>query len=300
MRTILLFLVLTSLTSSIWGCDVCGGGSSGAWNGWIPQFGKTQIQIRNEWRNNKGILLNKKITDQYFYQADLNFRYFHSSKWMLQMSMPMRQTSIQYQDSSWNWIGLGDLRWGINRVLLQTNSEHSWNAMILLGAQWQMPTGKYMRRDAAKMILPLYLQNGSGAHSVLMQYYALLSHKSIGFWSSGGVQSFAKNELHQQWGNKWQTQAGLFGHTAKFNFLKDVGQLWGMVSVQYEKNTALREFEIPIRNTAASAWSAQAQCDVYWKNGVLSFFGTKLLNVSDELAIPISGFRLGTALTIAF
>jgi hypothetical protein len=106
--------------------------------------------------------------------------------------------------------------------------------------------------------------------------------------------------LHQQWGNKWQTQAGLFGHTAKFNFLKDVGQLWGMVSIQYEKNTALREFEIPIRNTAASALSAQAQCDVYWKNGVLSFFGTKLLNVSDELSIPISSWRLGTALTVAF
>jgi hypothetical protein len=122
----------------------------------------------------------------------------------------------------------------------------------------------------------------------------------MGFWSSGGFQAYGENELHAQWGNRWQTQCGVFTHSQKFNALGDVGQIWGMLSAQYEQNLALREFNAPVNNTAAYAISMQAQCDVYWKKGVLSFFGTKVLSVSDELAVPISGWRMGTSLTWAF
>ncbi len=291
--------MLTMKIHSSLACDACGGGSSGAWNGWIPQFGKSQFQLRNEWRRNLGVGIGSLMTDQYFFQTDMTMRYFVSEKWMLQATVPMRRTVLQYGDSTLKWIGMGDFRLGLNRILFRTNEDAVWKGMLLAGLQWQMPTGKFMRRDGEKIMLPLYLQNGTGAQSILAQYYALLSNSSIGFWSSGGFQAFGENELHAQWGNRWQSQLGVFSHTSKFNAFGDVGQIWGMFSTQYEQNMALREFNASVKNTAAYAISIQAQCDVYWKKGVLSFFGTKVLRVSDQLAIPISGWRVGTSLTLA-
>jgi hypothetical protein len=302
MKTIQFFIMvfLAMSMNAVCACDACGGGSSGAWNGWIPQFGKSQFQLRNEWRHNLGIGMGSYKADQYFFQSDLSFRYFSSEKWMFQATVPTRRTKIQYADSSLTWSGIGDVRWGVNRVLLKTKSEGMWNGLLLAGVQWQMPTGKYMRRDEGKMMLPLYLQNGSGAQSVLLQYYALLSNSTMGFWSSGGYQAYGENELRSQWGNRWQSQWGIFSHTKKFNAFRDVGQVWGMLTGQYEQNLALREFNASVKNTAAYAISIQAQCDVYWKTGVLGFFGTKVLSVSDQLAVPISGWRFGTSLTWAF
>jgi hypothetical protein len=299
-KSIVLIVAFLAHSFSILGCDVCGGGSSGIWNGWIPQFGKSQFQWRSEFRNQNNIMLNGLSTDQNFIQSDFNFKYFANEKWMLQMTIPFKSTVVDYSHSNLKWIGLGDVRIGASRVLWKSSNNAKWNALLLSGIQWQLPTGKFMLRDNMKMMLPFYLQNGSGAHSVIGQYYFLISKAKWGFWSSGGYQKFAKNELHTQWGDRWLSQLGAFSHSEKFNMLNRVGQFWGLVSFQYDNSAALKEFEVSQNQTQAAAWTVQGQTDVYWNQYVLTFSGTHLISTTSDSNYPMSKWKWAVGITKVF
>jgi hypothetical protein len=286
------FFIFIVSGSSI-ACDVCGGGNSSAFNGYIPQFGKSQITLGYDQRRMANVIYRNESVAFSIQQWDLGWRYFSKKNLYFNATLPIKRFQLERAQSTQQVNGIGDLRLAINYIWRGKNMDRSWKPLLLGGITWKSTTGKYMVRDFSKQMMPLYLQNGTGANALQLSVYGQWANRHMGIWFNGFEQFNGINEMQEQWGEKKYFQMGFFAHTNYFSFLKKSNQWWMNFSFVREENKAMKSYQIPIDGTAGNVYFFTTQLDWYVGDWVFTAYASQAFSGWDNTNIPISKSRMG-------
>ncbi len=293
MKRIVLMIILWTLLETVLACDVCGGGSSSAYNGYIPRFGRSQWTLGYEHRSLKDASFRNETVDFQFTQSDLGWRFFSKKNLYFNATLPFKSLLVMRDQEVNTYNGLGDLRLAVHYAWKPKSWEGIWMPLMMVGTAWKSATGKYMVRDFTKQMMPLYLQNGTGANALQWMGYGQVANEKMGLWFNGWSQMSGVNEMQEQWGRRNYFQAGFFAHTQYFSFLKRSNQIWVNFSWLAENSQGLKSYQQWIADTQSKTQSFVTQLDWYFGDWVLTtYLGQNVMSVS-ETKIPISKMRMG-------
>lgn len=317
MRKIVSLIVLITISNSLLSCDICGCGAGGSFMGIIPQFGKTQLGFRSNFRTfqHPNTLLNlngnsRVLRDENF-QTDLSLRLFKKERIQYFFQVPLKVNTRYETMRTTTLRGVGDIQVGATYTLIQQQDSMSvkFKNLLAIGGGFSLPTGKYMQRDETKVIMPALFQLGSGAFQYYANLYYSVRYKRWGATLNGQYNYAEQNEMKYQFGERYQTAVSLFykkdfkwkrrskdsdpvfvENTKTISILPSLG--WSM-----EHSAQDREYELIKPYTGGTQYLLQGAIDIYFKKIAINLFLQQSYFNDIPTVQPENKMRLGGGIT---
>ncbi|GCD79241.1 hypothetical protein [Schleiferia thermophila] len=308
MRRFLYYRALFVLVVIMWvfgasACDICGCGIGGGYLGVMPQFHKNLIGYRylmsaflhpeTPYNATNGDQLQRDV----YHRQDVWMRYYHGADNQFFVFIPYRMNVREYESGRVDWIkGIGDIQLNYLRQIINQSADpgrlwrHSW----FVGAGLQMPTGKFMQRDAQGRMHPLQIQSGIGAWGYQIQNLYILRWKNFGIQSDIQYRYFQPNELEYQLGNAFVSSISLF-HWWQMTPRTALLPIMGMQLEAYGYDT---EYRIKKPDTGGQFGFLTAGVDLYYRDFVFQVFGQFPTIEATTYVQPEAGARVGLGVAI--
>ncbi len=161
MKKIIIAFTLLIIQNFAIACDVCGGATTFNSIGLLPQYKLHLIGMRYQstWLQSKSSIQDHNQSLEIIYRNQPFKRLLFSAH--LPLSFKSRIQNNQRLQTQ----GISDMRFNGQYMVINTldSSQYKFKNSLLLGLGAQLPTGKFMLRAEDKTLLPLGLQNGTGA-----------------------------------------------------------------------------------------------------------------------------------------
>jgi hypothetical protein len=299
----LLAISLLSTAPDSKACDACGCAMGGSYSGIFPQFSKSLVGARYQYRsfahpstaeNYNGS--SKVLTDE-FQTIETWARLYPHSRIQVFFFVPysvhtrtesMRTTTIQ---------SIGDMRITAKYMVFDTGDslDRDLKHTLLVGAGARLPTGKYMQRDENRTMLPAQFQTGTGSFAVSASVNYTIRYKKLGLNVDGSLQLNATNELTYQFGANQSVAANAFYwyQPAKVAWLPNAG-------LAYENYDRDKEYGYENIRTGGSLILLNTGLDVYFNRLYVQLFMQKPLEQNLPHSQPAGKIRLSAGLSFLF
>lgn len=291
----LLALTMT-LTFAGEACNICGCSiTSGAFNGIMPQFSKNIAGLRfssqtythpNTDLNMNG---NSRVLVDRYKLADFWFRYYPSKRVQTFFYLPYKINERLETERSTLVGGVGDISLSAYYTIVNTGDSLDRDIKVtwLTGGGVKLPTGKYQQRDDTKTILPVGIQVGTGAYSLLLSQNLSARRNALGINSQINYTINGKNELDYKLGNS-------FSGTLSFFYWKNFrnAKLLPNIGLTVEHFAKDKQYNLLLENSGSKNYVANIGLDVYMKQWIISVIYQKAFYQELSNSQPLGKYRL--------
>jgi hypothetical protein len=250
------------------GCDVCGCGIGGSYIGIIPQFNNHFFGVRykhqefnhknvpNSLSGNNRILKDVYQTTEFWgrYNLKPGLQFFYSVPYVTNKRID------QIKTNSIN--GIGDIQFSLNYIIYNSGDSTSKKIKILFysGTSVKLPTGKYQKRNADKLMYPVGIQPGNGSWGNILNFGNIIRYKSFGLSNEWRFVYNHTNELGFKPGNQYLADIRLF-YWKKFGFHSFILNS-GTTIEKFDKDL---NFNIRNENSGGIITYANVGADLFYK-----------------------------------
>jgi hypothetical protein len=273
-KIVFLFFVFILVVLRGWSCDACGCSAGGNYMGVLPLVQNHLIGYKYQYQNfthpvtsissNGEDLVSKDL----YQSSEIWGRYSASNRVHLFAFLPIKRNVRQESVDKTTLTGVGDIQFmGNYNALIRDADSLTWKHFLRMGALVQMPTGKYMQRDANKAMLPLWFQLGSGSWALGLKTAYTLRYKRVGLNLNAQYRFYSKNELDYTPGKQLFNAAQILYW---YDFKK--ATLIPQVGLSYESFGKDVQYATSIPHTGGGRWSFSGAVDCYYRNYLVSVF----------------------------
>lgn len=236
MRKIIALITFTLFTSSsLFACEICGGGLGNNYTGLLPNFNKRFVGIRYHFNHlytqldvngDRTALSNKEK----YHTAELWTAWNIGTRWRIMALIPYSKiekynygTSIQSDKS-----GLGDIN--LSGYFNLLNRAEVLSQTLWLGLGTKLATGKYNKEEFQGTNSPNIYQLGTGSYDFTGSANYDIQYNNVGLNTNVSYKINSKNKDDYQYGNKLTLNGSLYYNTSITNQIK----IRPNVGLQYE------------------------------------------------------------------
>jgi len=236
MRKIILFALIGIISSStVFACEICGGGLGSNYTGLLPNFNKRFVGVRYHFNQvytqldisgNKTALTNKEK----YHTAELWSAWNLGTRWRVMAILPyskIQKYSYGTEQQS-SKSGLGDINLSGYYNLL--NKSATITQSLWLGAGAKLPTGEYNKDEFVNTNTANIYQLGTGSVDFTGSLNYDVSLNNIGLNTNVSYKVNTKNGDDYQYGNKLTLNGSIYYNAS----LTDAVKLRPNVGMQYD------------------------------------------------------------------
>lgn len=271
-------------------CDICGCSGGLSAGGLFPQVQNNLLGLRNSWQqfdhprgNFNG---TSEVLKDHIYETDLFLRWFPRKRLQVWVNTPFRVVNRIETERITSLTGIGDIQARAFYTVIQPDSNyHKFRHFLLAGGGVSLPTGTYRQRDENLALLPLGLQIGSGAWSLMGNAVYLVQTHRVGLQIQGDYRMNFENEDTFKKGNNLGAQTGIFLRSKLFRNVLFLPQL----SYRAEKSMSDMEFGLVRPVSGIETQSLQLSAECFGKGWMASVLVRKPFWQNSPSEIPVSG-----------
>jgi hypothetical protein len=290
-----IYLIFLSLVCSgnLLACDICGCSGGLSSGGLFPQVQNNLLGLRNSWQHfdhpSGNFNGSSEVQKDHIYESDLFLRWFPKKRLQVWVNAPFRVVNRIETERITSLTGIGDLQArAFYTVVKPDTNYHRFKHFLLAGGGASLPTGKYRQRDDNLSLLPLGLQVGTGAWSIMSNAVYIVQTHRLGLQIQGDYRVNFKNEDTFKKGNNIGGQFGVFLRSKLFRNVLFLPQL----SYRFDKSLKDEEFSQirPISGVEIQSMQLGAEC--FGKGWMASVLIRKPVWQNSPSEIPVSGMMV--------
>lgn len=282
-------------------CDICGCSGGLSAGGLFPQVQNNLLGLRNSWQHfdhPRGNFNGKsEVLKDHIFETDLFLRWFPRKRLQVWVNAPFRVVNRIETERITSLTGIGDIQARAFYTVIQPDSNyHKFRHFLLAGGGVSLPTGKYRQRDENLALLPLGLQIGTGAWSLIGNAVYLVQTQRVGVQIQGDYRMNFENEDTFKKGNNLGAQTGIFLRSKLFRNVLFLPQL----SYRAEKSMSDMEFGLIRPVSGIETQSLQLSAECFGKGWMASVLVRKPIWQNSPDEIPFSGMMFQVAAGITW
>ncbi|NGM71731.1 transporter [Sphingobacterium sp. SGL-16] len=251
MRKIILLTAIAGMNfTSLFACEICGGGLGSNYTGLLPNFNKRFVGIRYHFNYvNTQLDVDGKTTalsnKEKYHTAELWSAWNIGSRWRVMAIVPYSHIEkFNYgTDSKSKKDGLGDIN--LSGYFNLLNKESVFTQSIWVGVGAKLPTGQYNKDEFTNMNSPNIYQLGTGSVDFTGSVNYDIRLNNIGLNTNASYKVNTKNKDDYQYGNKLTLNGSVYYNTALSSDIK----LRPNVGLQYENQAKDHTMDYQIDET---------------------------------------------------
>lgn len=255
-----LLMLLISHTS--YSCDVCGCNANGDSWGIMPNFNRSFIGLKNQWRsfvsthpNTGDDLSGQKIRDEFF-RTDIVMRVGISERIGIVAQVPYRYNYRLEGAFSSTYQGIGDAS-AFAQFLVVKPTLRLWRHSLFISAGAEAPTGKFKFSHD----IPSMLQPGSGTWDFLYGLNYTIRRDDIGVNAELNYRDNGRTGIYE-WGDVYSTSLKSFYAFQTDSSLQIMPWI-GASFEHYNENTENTKYDISAAYTGGYVSAITGGLDVF-------------------------------------